>query len=173
MKESTKLKPLAELYPNAAKYVTEYKDNALGAGKPMDVSRVVDSIGAKWIGESGLANLLGGFNQATLSLKLLFGNMRFIAAQSIQPYHMIFPKLVDLNTEGLNKGNIALTQLKSFKDLFFPDKEIKEAIKYFKEERLAEPKFLREFEGESQLLKDAKIEIGKDNFTIDFGNGQK
>ena len=169
MKESTKLKPLAELYPNAAKYVTEYKDNALGAGKPMDVSRVVDSIGAKWIGESGLANLLGGFNQATLSLKLLFGNMRFIAAQSIQPYHMIFPKLVDLNTEGLNKGNIALTQLKSFKDLFFPDKEIKEAIKYFKEERLAEPKFLREFEGESQLLKDAKIEIGKDNFTIDFG----
>ena len=171
MAKSTKLKPLAELYPNAAKFVTEYKDNALGAGKSLDIGRVVDTIGSKWIGESGLANLLGTWNQATLSLKLLFGNMRFIAAQAIQPYHMIFPKLVDLNTEGLNKGSIALSQVKSFKDLFFPDKEIKEAIKYFKEERLAEPKFLREFEGESQLLRDAKIEFGKKEniFVLDFG----
>ena len=141
------LKSLATLYPNAAKYAMEYKDNATGQAGRKKAASWVDTVGADWIGESGLAKVLGGLNLATLQIKLLFGNARFLAAQGFQPYHMIFPKLVDLQVKGFDKGSIAKAQLQSFRDLFFPSKEAKEAIEFFAspQVRLIEPKFLREF----------------------------
>jgi len=155
---SKQVKALHQLYPNTVDALRTWTNNALGVARPKDVFQMVDNIGARWIGESGLSNILGGLNRITLAWKLLFGNMRFIAAQAMQPYHMIFPKLVDLKYNGMEGGSIALAQIKSFKDLFFPDAEIREAVKYFKQEGLIEPKFLREFTGTTGLLQIPKIE---------------
>ena len=144
---SKQIKSVSMLYPNTTKAVKTWVDNAMGRAQPKDVFKIVDNIGSRWIGESGLSDLLGAANQVTLSWKLLFGNMRFIAAQAIQPYHMIFPKLVELKYQGMEEGSIAMAQIKSLKDLFFPDAEVREAIKYFKEQGLVEPAFLKEFAG--------------------------
>ena len=60
-----------------------------------------------------------------------------------------------------------MAQIKSFKDLFFPDAEIREVVKFFKQEGLVEPKFLREFAGTSGILDLPKIEkLG--NYMGDF-----
>ena len=168
VRTSKRSKSVSELYSETVKQVKKWSNNALGLSQPQAVFKIVDNIGSRWIGESGLSAILGGANQFTLAWKLLFGNMRFIAAQAFQPYHMIFPKLVDLKYQGMNEGNIALAQVKSFRDLFFPDAEVREAIKYFKEKGLVEPKFLREFSGTSKLLALPKIEaLG--NYFGDFG----
>ena len=170
------LKSLATLYPNASKYAMTYKDNATGQAGRKTAASIIDTIGADWIGESGLAKVLGGLNLATLQIKLLFGNARFLAAQGFQPYHMIFPKLVDLQVKGFDKGSIAKAQLQSFRDLFFPSKEAKEAIEFFAspQVRLIEPKFLREF---SSALSIRPSAIGKNiidyNKIAEFGTLQK
>ena len=164
---SKKINSLNILYPNTAKAARKWADNAMGRAQPKEIFKMVDHIGSKWIGESGLSDFLGAANQITLSWKLLFGNARFIAAQAIQPYHMIFPKLVELKYQGMEEGSIAMAQLKSLRDLFFPDAEVREAIKYFKEQGLVEPKFLREFAGTSGVLDIPKIEaLG--NYMGDF-----
>ena len=170
------LKSLATLYPNATTFAMKYKDNATGQAGRKKAANIIDTIGADWIGESGLAKVLGGLNLATLQIKLLFGNARFLAAQGFQPYHMIFPKLVDLQVKGFDKGSIAKAQLQSFRDLFFPSKEAKEAIEFFAspEVRLVEPKFLREF---SSVLSFRQRAIGKNiidfNKIAEFGTLQK
>ena len=165
MYASRGLKSLATLYPNATKYAMTYKNNATGQLGRRKVSQIADQIGAKWFGESGLSTLVGGLNLATLQMKLLFGNARFLAAQGFQPYHMIFPKLVDLKVRGLDKGSIGMAQAKSFRDLFFPSKEAREFIEYAasSEVRLIEPKFLREFSSAFRVKERA---IGKT--VIDF-----
>jgi hypothetical protein len=167
--KSKKTKAVNQLYPNIVEAARDWSNNALGLTQPKDVFKIVDNIGARWIGESGLADLLGGLNQITLSWKLLFGNMRFIGAQAIQPYHMIFPKLVDLKYRGMDEGSITLAQIKSFKDLFFPDAEMREVIKHFKEERLIEPKFLQEFATPGGFLGLPKIQ----KLGTTFGNFEK
>ena len=164
---SKQIKSVSMLYPNTTKAVKTWVDNATGKAQPAEVFKLVDQIGSNWIGQSGLSNLLGRANQITLSWKLLFGNMRFIGAQAIQPYHMIFPKLVELKYQGMDGGSIAMAQIKSLRDLFFPDAEVREAIKYFKEQGLVEPKFLREFSGTHGVLDIPKIEaLG--NYMGDF-----
>ena len=167
--KSKKTKAINQLYPNTVEALRTWSNNALGLTQPKDVFKIVDNIGARWIGESGLADLLGGLNQVTLSWKLLFGNMRFIGAQAIQPYHMIFSKLVDLKYRGMDEGSITLAQIKSFKDLFFPNAEMREVIKHFKEERLIEPKFLQEFSTPGGFLGLPKIE----KLGTTFGNFEK
>jgi len=169
---SKKTKSLNILYPNTAWAARKWADNAMGKAQPKEVFKIVDNIGSRWIGESGLSDLLGAANQITLTWKLLFGNARFIAAQAIQPYHMIFPKLVELKYQGMEEGSILKAQLKSLRDLFFPDAEVREAIKYFKEQGLVEPKFLREFAGTSGILDVPKIEgIGvAANYLGNFSN---
>ena len=170
------LKSLAALYPNATKYSMIYKNNATGQLGRRKISSFADQMASQWIGESGLAKVIGGLNLATLQIKLLFGNARFLAAQGFQPYHMIYPKLVDLQVKGFDKGNIAMTQLKSFRDLFFPSKEAQEFIHYAHspDVRLVEPKFLREF---TSPLKIPQGTIGKTiidfNKVVEFGTLQK
>ena len=89
---------------------------------------------------------------------------------------MIYPKLVDLQVKGFDKGSIAKAQLRSFRDLFFPSKEAKEAIEFFAspQVRLIEPKFLREF---SSALSFRQTAIGKNiidfNKIAEFGTLQK
>jgi hypothetical protein len=164
---SKKINSLSILYPNTTKALKRWVDNAMGRAQPKEVFKIVDNIGSRWIGESGLSDLLGAANQVTLTWKLLFGNARFITAQAIQPYHMIFPKLVELKYQGMEEGSITMAQIKSLRDLFFPDAEVREAIKYFKEQGLVEPKFLREFSGTSGVLNLPKIEaLG--NYMGDF-----
>ena len=164
------LKTLAALYPNATKYSQDYKNNATGQLGRKQTSRIADTIFSQWIGESGLAKVLGGLNLATLQMKLLFGNVRFLGAQAFQPYHMIFPKLVDLQVKGFDKGSIATAQIKSFRDLFFPNKEAQEAIEYFNrpEVRLVEPKFLREFTSPITRTLPGKGRVAIKNKVVDF-----
>ena len=70
---------------------------------------------------------------------------------------MIFPKLVELKYQGMEEGSIAMAQIKSLRDLFFPDAEVRKAIEYFKEQGLEEPAFLKEFAGTSGVLQLPKI----------------
>ena len=139
-----KRKTIAQVYPNARDLAEKLKQNAYGELSTEKFIEKFEQIGSDYIGQSGLAKFLGGANQVTLNFKLLFGNMRFILSQALQPYHMIFPKLVDLKYSGFDKGNVALSQIKAFKDLFFPNKEMKEVIEYMYRNNVVEQKFLNE-----------------------------
>ena len=57
---------------------------------------------------------------------------------------MIFPKLVNLQYSGFDKGKVAMAQIKSFKDLFFPNKEMKSVIEYMCRQGVVDQKFLNE-----------------------------
>ena len=137
-------KTVAQVYPNAKNLAEQLKQNAYGELSTNKFIEKFEQIGSDYIGQSGLAKFLGGANQVTLNFKLLFGNMRFILSQALQPYHMIFPKLMDLKYSGFDKGNVALSQVKAFKDLFFPNKEMKEVIEYMYRNNVVEQKFLNE-----------------------------
>ena len=137
-------KTIAQVYPNAKNLAEQLKQNAYGELSTNKFIEKFEQIGSDYIGQSGLARFLGGANQVTLNFKLLFGNMRFILSQALQPYHMIFPKLMDLKYSGFDKGNVALSQVKAFKDLFFPNKEMKEVIEYMYRNNVVEQKFLNE-----------------------------
>ena len=137
-------KTVAQVYPNAKNLAEQLKQNAYGELSTNKFIEKFEQIGSDYIGQSGLARFLGGANQVTLNFKLLFGNMRFILSQALQPYHMIFPKLMDLKYSGFDKGNVALSQVKAFKDLFFPNKEMKEVIEYMYKNNVVEQKFLNE-----------------------------
>ena len=137
-------KTIAQVYPNAKNLAEQLKQNAYGELSTNKFIEKFEQIGSDYIGQSGLARFLGGANQVTLNFKLLFGNMRFILSQALQPYHMIFPKLMDLKYSGFDKGNVALSQVKAFKDLFFPNKEMKEVIEYMYKNNVVEQKFLNE-----------------------------
>jgi len=130
--------------PNAISYGDVQKRNIYGELQDGKISQAADQIGRKYIGESGMVNLLGGMNKVTLVNKLLFGQMRYLAASAIQPYHMLFPKLIDLKYSGMEKGNVSLSMIKSLYDLILPSKEIAEAHKYAMEQGVIEAKFMKE-----------------------------
>ena len=130
--------------PNAISYADVQKRNIYGELQEGKISQAVNQIGKKWVGESGMVNTLGGMNKVTLVNKLLFGQMRYLAASAIQPYHMIFPKLIDLKYSGMEKGNVALSMVKSLRDLIMPSKEMAEAHEYFIRHGVVEAKFMKE-----------------------------
>lgn len=132
-------------YPNAVDYAQTYVNNALGhTGK---ITQVIQDVTRSWVGERGVAQALGGLNNATLYAKLLFGNARFIMAQGIQPYQVIPAKLADLQIKGVD-GRIAMAMLKAHKDFVAPSAETKILVRYALQNRTIEPKFLSEFAGE-------------------------
>ena len=131
-------------YPVAAKFAEELRANAFGELRPAPLVEKLSQLGSDYIGNAGLTRILGGANQVTLNAKLLFGNMRFLLSQIFQPYHMIFPKLVNLQYSGFDKGKVAMAQIKSFKDLFFPNKEMKSVIEYMYRQGVVDQKFLNE-----------------------------
>jgi len=131
-------------YPNAAELVENLKSNAYGELRPGPFLEKLSTFGSEYIGKSGLTKILGGANQVTLTSKLLFGNMRFLLANLFQPYHMIFPRLVDLQYKGFDKGQAAVSHLKALKDMFFPDKEMKEVTEFLYKNGVVEQKFLNE-----------------------------
>lgn len=135
---------LSKDYPNAAELAENLKANAYGELRPGKLIERLSTFGSEYIGESGLTKILGGANQVTLTSKLLFGNMRFLLANLFQPYHMIFPRLVDLQYKGFDKGQAALSHLKALKDIFFPDKEMKEVTEFLYKNGVVDQKFLNE-----------------------------
>ncbi|MDA1338387.1 MAG: hypothetical protein O2871_03395, partial [bacterium] len=130
--------------PNAIKYGDVQKRNIYGELQDGKISQAVSQIGKKWIGESGMANTFGTMNKITLVNKLLFGQMRYLAASAIQPYHMIFPKLLDMKYSGMSKGKVTMSMLRSIYDLILPSKEMAEAHEYFYRVGLVEAKFMNE-----------------------------
>jgi len=131
-------------YPVAAKFAEELRANAFGELRPAPLVEKLSQLGSDYIGNAGLTRILGGANQVTLNAKLLFGNMRFLLSQIFQPYHMIGPKMFSLQYSGFDKGKVAMAQIKSFKDLFFPNKEMKEVIEYMYRQGVVDQKFLNE-----------------------------
>ena len=130
--------------PNAIKFGDIQKRNIYGELQDGKISEAVSNIGRKYLGESGMANTFGGMNRMTLVAKLLFGQMRYLAASAIQPYHMIFPKLLDMKYSGLDKGNVSVSMLKSIKDLILPSKEMAEAHEFAIRNGVVEAKFMNE-----------------------------
>ena len=130
--------------PNAIKYLDIQKRNVYGELQDGKISQAVDQIGRKWLGESGMANLFGGMNKVTLVNKLLFGQMRYLAASAIQPYHMIPSKLMSMKYSGMSKGKVITSVLRSAYDLILPNKEIAEAHEHFYKVGLVEAKFQNE-----------------------------
>ena len=143
-KGGTKRTTLRRDYPVAARFAEELRANAFGELRPAPLVEKLSQLGSDYIGNAGLTRILGGANQVTLNAKLLFGNMRFLLSQVFQPYHMIFPKLVQLQYAGFDKGKVAMSQIKAFKDIFFPNKEIKEVQEYMYKQGVVDQKFLNE-----------------------------
>jgi len=143
-KGGTKRTTLRKDYPVAARFAEELRANAFGELRPAPLVEKLSQLGSDYIGNAGLTRILGGANQVTLNAKLLFGNMRFLLSQIFQPYHMIFPKLVNLQYSGFDKGKVAMAQIKSFRDLFFPNKEMKSVIEYMYRQGVVDQKFLNE-----------------------------
>ena len=151
-KGGTRNTTIGKDYPVAAKMAQELKSNAFGEIQPGKLIERLSRVGSDYIGNSGLTRILGGANQVTLNAKLLFGNMRFLLSQVFQPYHMIFPRLVDLQYSGFNKGNVAMSQIKAFRDIFFPNKEMKGVIEFMYKEGVVDQKFLNEAAAEVKGL---------------------
>jgi len=144
------LDPNVRKYPNAVNFVQRYVDNALGhQGK---ITKAIQDITRDYIGERGVQNALGVVNTVTLYSRLLFGNVRFMASQGIQPFQMIPAKLVDLQINGV-EGKVIESIIKAQKDFIFPSKEVKSVIKYAMQNRTIEPKFLSEYAGERLFQK--------------------
>ena len=135
---------LGKDYPVAAKVAEALKDNAFGQLTGSKFIEKMSELGSDFIGKSGLTKILGGANQVTLNAKLLFGNMRFLLSQVFQPYHMIAPRLFDLQYSGFDKGKVAKAQIKAFRDLLMPDTEIKAVIEYMYKNGVVDQKFLNE-----------------------------
>jgi hypothetical protein len=135
---------LSKDYPNAAELAENLKANAYGELRPGPLVERLSTFGSDYIGKSGLTKVLGGANQVTLTSKLLFGNMRFLLANLFQPYHMIPPRLFDLQYKGFDKGQVALSHIKALKDIFFPNKEMKEVIEFMYRNGVVDQKFLNE-----------------------------
>ena len=130
--------------PNAIKLGDVQKRNIYGELQDGKISQAVSQIGKKWIGESGMANTFGTMNKITLVNKLLFGQMRYLTASAIQPYHMIFPKLLDMKYSGMSKGKVTMSMLRSIYDLILPSKEMAEAHEYAMRMGVVEAKFMNE-----------------------------
>ena len=143
-KGGTRNTTIGKDYPVAAQMAQQLKANAFGELQPGKLIEKLSQVGSDYIGNSGLTRILGGANQVTLNAKLLFGNMRFLLSQVFQPYHMIFPRLVDLQYSGFDKGKVAMSQIKTFRDIFFPDKEMKSVIEFMYKEGVVDQKFLNE-----------------------------
>ena len=146
-------------YSEARNLAMKYRENALGA-EPNRISEAIRNGTRKWLGESGAEKALGLANRATLTLKLLFGNVRFMAAQYIQPFQMIPAKLLQLQSKGM-KGNVWESVIEAQRSLILPNKQVREAIEYLVNQRVIEPKFLQEFARDAEFVKFGKISIGK------------
>ena len=153
-------------YSEARNLAMKYRENALGA-EPNRISEAIRNGTRKWLGESGAEKALGLANRATLTLKLLFGNVRFMAAQYIQPFQMIPAKLLQLQSKGM-KGNVWESVIEAQRSLILPNKQVREAIEYLVNQRVIEPKFLQEFARDAEFVKFGKISIGKSFYFDDF-----
>ena len=150
------------LYPNAYKVAKGYLDNAFSREKSA-VSKTIDNLAERYLKSSGGDAFIGGLNRLTLTTKLLAYNLRFIAAQLIQPYQMIVPQLHRLNSLG-GKGDPIGAVFYGFKEMFNPSKEGKEFFKYLAEQRTVEAKFLDEFRNEDMVVQariPTKTEVNK------------
>jgi len=173
-KGGTKKTALTKDYPVATRLANEIKGNAFGEIQSNKFVEKMSEIGSDYIGKSGLTKILGGANQVTLNAKLLFGNMRFLLSQVFQPYHMIFPRLVDLQYKGFDKGQVALSQIKAFKDLLMPNKEMREVMEFMYKNGVVDQKFLNEaaadIKGFSPKLKiPGKLKDPAGRRVFDFG----
>ena len=173
-KGGTKKTALTKDYPVATRLANEIKGNAFGEIQSNKFVEKMSEIGSDYIGKSGLTKILGGANQVTLNTKLLFGNMRFLLSQVFQPYHMIFPRLVDLQYKGFDKGQVALSQIKAFKDLLMPNKEMREVMEFMYKNGVVDQKFLNEaaadIKGFSPKLKiPGKLKDPAGRRVFDFG----
>ena len=165
---------IATEYPNASKVAEAIKGNAYGELSPGVFIEKLSQLGSDYIGNSGLTRILGGANQVTLNAKLLFGNMRFLLSQVFQPYHMIAPRLFDLQYSGFDKGKVAKAQIQAFKDLLMPNKEKLEVMKFMYKNGVVDQKFLNEAVGDlrglsPKLKLPGKIKDPAGRRVFDFG----
>ena len=130
--------------PNALQAVDVHKRHIYGDLQEGRLSAAASEVMAKYIGRSGLDKLGGGANKVTLVNKLLFFNARYMAASAIQPYHMLYGKLLDLKFSGMEKGQVHFSMLRSLYDLILPSKEIADAQIYAMERGVTSAKFMEE-----------------------------
>ena len=152
-------------YANARNLAMKYRENALG-GEGNRITQALQNATRKWLGESGAINALGNLNKFTLTWKLMFGNLRFMAAQYIQPFQMIPAKLMNLQSEGM-RGDMWRSMIEAQRSLIMPDKATRRFIEHMVNERVIEPKFLQEFAREAEFTALGKFSVGK-NFVVDM-----
>ena len=159
-------KDILNKYANARNISMTYRENALGATSNK-ITEIVENVSRKWIGESGIENSLGTLNVAVLNIKLLFGNLRFIASQYIQPFQMIPAKLLHLQSKG-EQGNMWEAVIEAQRSLVRPNKKVQEFAEYMVEQRVVEAKFLQEFSEGTEFKTGGKFKIG-DKFVLNVG----
>ena len=152
-------------YTNARNLATKYRENALGA-ESNRITEAVKNVTRNWLGESGASKALGNLNRFTLTWKLLFGNVRFMLAQYIQPFQMIPAKLMNLQSQGM-KGDIWRSMIEAQRSLVLPNATTRKFIEHMVNERVVEPKFLQEFAKEGEFNTLGKFTVGK-NFAVDL-----
>ena len=139
----------------------KYRENALGR-LPNVITNKTRDMTRNWIGDSGAEGALGWGNRVTLNLRLLFGQVRFLLSQGIQPFQMIPAKLINLESKGY-KGNMWEAIIEAQKDLISPDKQIRELHDYAFSQRTIEPKFLQEaaegFTGKAYAVGQSKYTV--------------
>lgn len=137
-------KDIAKLYPNTLAFVDRYKDNFVGKRTQIDQAFVNHVTG--WLtGGRGLSPLTTPLSSGVAHVKLFLWNMKFLTAQAVQPFQMITPKLVQLNSMGAGV-NITRVLSKSIKDQMMPDADIKAFGKKMAELNVISPNFIRTIE---------------------------
>jgi hypothetical protein len=159
-------KDILTKYPIARNLAMTYRENALGATSNK-ITEIAQNVSRKWVGESGIENAMGTLNVAVLNVKLLFGNLRFIASQYIQPFQMIPAKLLHLQSKG-EQGNMWEAVIEAQRSLVRPNKKVQEFAEYMVEQRVVEAKFLQEFSEGTEFKTGGKFRVG-DKFVLDVG----
>ena len=147
---------LTRYYPRWTHLAKTAVNNATGRFSGEKVSTVIDAatsaiiktitLGKVTLTQRTLLDTLGGLNRATLAIKLLFGQARYLASSAIQPEQMLMSKLADLaGYSKKNNGIVAKSYAQAMYDLINPNKNTIELIKYGAEQKVLAPAFVKEF----------------------------
>ena len=136
--------PMMQRYPNTVAWIRLYENHMFGLDQT-GMTKFIEKISREYLaGEQTVTKTLGAANVYARNIYLMFGQMRFLISQGIQPYQMIPNKLMDLKVKGID-GKIWESMALAQRDLFKPTKESIDVIQHAGHQRVIDAKFLQEF----------------------------
>ena len=141
-------KEIKEFYPNAVHVVKQYQDSV--TFKKGWTEKFVDQMVSRYIGENKINQMFTAGNKWVSTLYLFAFNMKFIAQQAIQPYHMAPAALYKAAAvQGLPKGGVLKAMVDAHRAFIKPTPDEVDAIKHAISQGTIQPKFVNALMGDN------------------------